>query len=126
MLLYQRKYALDLLEETEFLRCKPASILMEANVDLWFDDSHPLDDPERYMRLIGKLIYLTVTRPYITFVVGVLSRFMHEHKDAHWLAALKFFSLYQELSRERLVYKKYGLYTSLDTLIQDILVTKEI
>ena len=25
--------------------CKPASTPMEANVDLWFDDSHTLDDP---------------------------------------------------------------------------------
>ena len=41
-------------------------------MDLWFDESHTLDDPERYRRLIGKLIYLTVTRPDITFVVGVL------------------------------------------------------
>ena len=57
--------------------CKLANTLMETNVDLWFDDSHTLDDPGRYRRLIGKLIYLTV-RPDITFVVGVLSRFMHQ------------------------------------------------
>jgi len=81
--LSQRKYVLDLLEETGFLGCKPASTPMEANVDLWFDDSHPLDDPRRYRRLIGKLIYLTVTRPDITFTVGVLSRFMHEPREAH-------------------------------------------
>ena len=45
---------------------------MKANVNLWFDDSHTLDDPGRYKRLIEKLIYLTVIRPDITFV-GVLS-----------------------------------------------------
>jgi len=52
---------------------------MKASVDLWFDDSHTLDDPRRYRRLIGKIIYiyLTVTMPDIAFVVGVLSRFMH-------------------------------------------------
>jgi len=33
ILLSQGKYALDLLEETELLGCKPASILMKANVD---------------------------------------------------------------------------------------------
>jgi len=38
-----------------------------------FDDSHILDDPERYRRLIGKLMYLIVTRPDIIFVVKVLS-----------------------------------------------------
>jgi len=76
MLLSQRKYALDLLKKIEFLGCKPANTLMEANVDLWFDNSHTLD-PGRYEKLIRKLIYLTVTRPDITFVVRVLNRFMH-------------------------------------------------
>ena len=57
--------------------CKPVTTPMKTNVDLWFDDIHALNDPGRYRRLIEKLIYLTVTRPDITFVVGVLSRFMH-------------------------------------------------
>ena len=68
----------NLLEETGMLGCKPARTPMEANVDLWRDNSHLLDDPEQYRRLIGKLIYLTVTRPDITFAFGVLSRFMHQ------------------------------------------------
>jgi len=59
-------------------------------VDLWLDDIHPLDDLGRYKRLIEKLIYLTVTRSDITFV-GVLSRFMHESRKAHWSAALRIF-----------------------------------
>jgi len=44
-ILGQRKYALDLLEEIGHLGCKPASTPMEANVDLWCDGSHLLDDP---------------------------------------------------------------------------------
>jgi len=53
---------------------------MKANVDLWFDDSHTFDDPERYKRLIEKLIYLTITKPDIIFVV-TLSRFMHQPRE---------------------------------------------
>jgi len=56
LLLSQRKYTLDLLEETGMVGCKPASTLMEANVNLWCDISHLLDDPGQYRRLIGKLI----------------------------------------------------------------------
>jgi len=56
---------------------------MEANAELWFDDSHTVDGPGRYKILIKKLIYLTVTRPGITFVVGVLSMFMHQPTEAH-------------------------------------------
>jgi len=70
------------------LRCKHASTPIEVNVDLWCDNSHLLDDPGQYRRLIGK-IYLTVTRPDITLAVGVLSRFMHQPKELHWTAALR-------------------------------------
>ena len=78
VLLSQRKYAMDLLEETGFLGCKSTNTPIETIVDLWFDDSRTLYDPRRYKRLIRKLIYLTVTRQDITFVIGVLSRFMHQ------------------------------------------------
>ena len=70
VLLFQRKYALDLLEETKFLGCKPANHQWKPIVDLWFDDNHTLN-PGRYKRLIRKLIYPTMTRPDITFVVRV-------------------------------------------------------
>jgi len=45
---FQRKYALDLLKETRLLRCKLANTLIEAIVDLWFDDCYTLDDLGRY------------------------------------------------------------------------------
>jgi len=68
---------------------KPASTLIETNVNLWCDSSHLLDDPEQYKRLIGKLIYLIITRPDITFAVGVLSRFMHQPIKVYWTVALR-------------------------------------
>jgi len=108
VLFSHRKYALDFLEETSFLGCKPANTPIEANVDLWFDDSHTLDDPGRYMRLIGKLIYLTMTRPNITFVVGVLSRFMHQRRETHWLAAMRILAYIKSCPGKVLVYRKYG------------------
>ena len=65
------------------LGCKPASTPMEVNVNLWCDNSHLLDDPGQYRRLIGKLVYLTVIRPDITFAVGVPSRFIHQPREVH-------------------------------------------
>ena len=87
--------------------CKPATTPMEANADLLFDDSYTLDDPGRYRRLIGKLIYLMVIRPDISFVVGVLSRFMHQLREIHWLAAMRIVA-YIKSSGKGLVYKKHG------------------
>ena len=40
-------------------------------------------------RLIGKLIYLTVTRLDITFVMGVLSRYKQSPHQLHWIAACR-------------------------------------
>jgi len=62
---------------------------MEVNVDLWCDDNL-LDDPEQYRRLIRKLIYLTVIRPNITFAVGILSKFIHQRREVHWMMPLGF------------------------------------
>ena len=80
---------------------------MKANVNLWFDDSHTLD-PERYMRLIEKLIYLTVTRSDIIFTVGVLSRFMHQPRKTHWLAAMRVLTYIKSCPGKGLVYRKHG------------------
>ena len=68
----QRKYILDLLEETGMLGCKPADSPIEANHWLCSNDGKPIDK-ERYQRLVGKLIYLSYTRPDIAYVVGGVS-----------------------------------------------------
>ena len=98
---------------------------MKANVDLWFNDNHSLDDPGKYRRLIGKLIYLTVTRSDIIFVVGVLSRFMHQLRETHWLVAIRFLAYIKSCPGKGLVYRKHGHVRILNIRIQDVLVTEE-
>nr|CAN67317.1 hypothetical protein VITISV_019719 [Vitis vinifera] len=71
VVLSQRKYALDILEETGMLDCKPVDTPMDPNVKLVPGQGEPLGDPGRYRRLVGKLNYLTITRPDISFPVSV-------------------------------------------------------
>lgn len=48
-----------------------------------------LPDAEKYRRLIGRLIYLTITRPYICYSVQNLSQFMHAPKVSHMESAIR-------------------------------------
>jgi hypothetical protein len=49
-------------------------------------DSNPVD-PSLYQILIGSLMYLVTTRPYIFFDVKTLSQFQVEPTHEHWIAA---------------------------------------
>jgi len=74
----QRKYIMDLLAETGMVDCKPIDTPMQVNHGLKFEEGANLADKERYQRLVGKLIYLSHTRPDIAYAVGVISQFMHQ------------------------------------------------
>lgn len=87
--LCQRKYATDIVEETGLLGCKPAGSPIDQNHRLSLADGPLLADPERYRRLIGRLIYLAATRPDLSYAIHTLSQFMHKPRKEHWLAALK-------------------------------------
>ncbi|XP_019161393.1 PREDICTED: uncharacterized protein LOC109158028 [Ipomoea nil] len=71
--LCQRKYALDILEDAGFLECKPANTPMAQGLKLSHDDGIPLTDPSCYRRLVGRMLYLTTTRPDIAYSVQQLS-----------------------------------------------------
>ena len=70
--LSQRKYVLDILEETGLLGSKLMETPTDPNVKLYEDQGELLSNPERYRRLVGKLNYLTITRPDISFAPSTL------------------------------------------------------
>ena len=80
----QRKYALDILEETGMTNCRPINSHMDPNQKLMLVQGGPFPDPERYRRLVRKLIYLTITRPDLSFVAGVVSQFMQDSHIDRW------------------------------------------
>lgn len=85
--LSQKKYITDILEEYKMTQCKPLKLPMDTHVKLISTTGEPLKHPEEYQKLVGKLIYLTITRPDIAFTVHVLSQFMHSPTSAHFQAA---------------------------------------
>ncbi|RVW69330.1 Retrovirus-related Pol polyprotein from transposon RE1 [Vitis vinifera] len=93
VVLSQRKYALDILKETGMLDCKPLDTPMDPNVKLVPGQGEPLGDPGRYRRLVGKLNYLTITRPDISFPVSVVSQFLQSPCDSHWDVVIRILRL---------------------------------
>jgi len=50
------------------------------------EDGAPKTDGKAYRSLVGSLLYLTSTRPYIVFAVNYLSRFMQSPSQIHFVA----------------------------------------
>ena len=49
-----------------------------------------------------------MTRPDIIFAVEVLSRFMHQLRETHWLTAMRVLAYIKSCSGKGLVYRKHG------------------
>ncbi|RVW46759.1 Retrovirus-related Pol polyprotein from transposon RE2 [Vitis vinifera] len=88
VVLSQRKYALDILEET--------------------GQGEPLGDPGRYRRLVGKLNYLTITRPDISFPVSVVSQFLQSPCDSHWDAVIRILRYIKSTPGQGVLYENRG------------------
>ncbi|KAK6150593.1 hypothetical protein DH2020_015525 [Rehmannia glutinosa] len=85
----QRKYVLDMLEEAGMLGSKPCDSPMDPNVKLLPNDGESMSDSGRHRRLVGKLNYLTVTRPDISFAISVVSQFLNSPRESHWNAVVR-------------------------------------
>jgi hypothetical protein len=79
----QQKYVLDLLKETGMSGCRPANTPIDPNQKLGDDKEGDPVNTTRYQKLVGKLIYLSHTRPDIAFAVSLVSQFMHSPHAKH-------------------------------------------
>ena len=108
MSICQQKYVLDLLEETGTLGCKPASSPMEQNVDWWDNATTLLEDAGIYRQLVGKLIFLTVTRPDISYAVSILSQFMQAPRTIHMEGVYRLLAYLKRAPGKGLLYRRQG------------------
>ncbi|KAG7541920.1 hypothetical protein ISN45_Aa07g019630 [Arabidopsis thaliana x Arabidopsis arenosa] len=83
----QRKYALDLLDSVGLLGSKPVATPMDSTIQLTTESGDLLPDATVYRALIGKLLYLTITRADISFAVHKLSQFLAQPRTDHLAAA---------------------------------------
>eukprot|EP00268_Persea_americana_P050874 TRINITY_DN5577_c0_g1_i2.p1 TRINITY_DN5577_c0_g1~~TRINITY_DN5577_c0_g1_i2.p1 ORF type:complete len:317 (-),score=19.16 TRINITY_DN5577_c0_g1_i2:294-1244(-) len=85
LILDQHKYAMDLIETAGLQNSTPIDTPVEANLQL-AHDTGDLPDATLYRRLVGSLIYLTITRPDISYAVNLVSQFMTQPRHLHLVA----------------------------------------
>lgn len=87
--LYQQKYALDILANVGMLGVKPIASPMEQHHSLGKAKGPCLHSLDFYRRLIGHLIYLTITRLDLSCSVHLLVQIMHKPRQDHRDAAIR-------------------------------------
>nr|KYP51533.1 Copia protein [Cajanus cajan] len=88
--------------------CRPIDNPMDPNQKLMTNQGELFTDPERYRRLVGKLIYLTITRPDLSFAVGIVSQFMQAPHIDHWNVVLRILRYIKKAPRKGLLYEDKG------------------
>ena len=81
--LSQRQYALDMLSKYGMADCKPISMPLDQNLKLRSDVGQVLEDVTMYRKIVGSLIYLTISRPDLSYAVGLESQYMQLPRKPH-------------------------------------------
>uniref|UniRef100_A0A2N9HMZ1 Integrase catalytic domain-containing protein n=1 Tax=Fagus sylvatica TaxID=28930 RepID=A0A2N9HMZ1_FAGSY len=87
--LTRAKYTSDLISQAGITDNKIVDTPIEYNNRLNTHDGEPLPDATLYRQLVGSLVYLTVTRPDISYAVHIVSQFMAAPRSFHYAAILQ-------------------------------------
>ena len=53
--------------------CKPILVPLDQNGKISADVGYTLEDPTMYRKMVGSLIYVTISRPDLSYTVGLES-----------------------------------------------------
>ena len=71
--LLQRQYGLDMLFKYGMSNCKPILMPFDVNAKLSAEVGDIVEDVTMYRKIVGSLIYLTITKPDLSYIVGLES-----------------------------------------------------
>ena len=84
----QAKYTFDLLSRAGLTDSKTIDTPVELNAHLTSSGGKPLSNPSLYKRLVGSLVYLTITRSDISYAVHQVSQYLSASRLTHYAAVL--------------------------------------
>ncbi len=107
--LSQQKYTQDLINLVGLSDDKQVDTPLEVNVKYSKNDGEPITDPTLYRRVVGSLVYLTVTRPDIAHAVQLVSQFVSDPRRLHLTALHRIIRYLRSTSDLGLPYYKSAL-----------------
>jgi hypothetical protein len=104
--IYQKKYAREVLERFKMDDCNPMQVPIIPGTKLTRDGEGEKIDSTYYKQMIGSLMYMTATRPDLTYVVSLISRFMEAPTELHYQVVRKILRYLKGTLDYGLFYKK--------------------
>jgi len=84
-------------------------------VKLSANEGELVEDTTMYKRIVGSLIYLTITRPDLSYVVGVVSQFMQTPQKPHLDAVRRILRYIKHTLQCGIFYEPRASYKYMDT-----------
>ena len=107
----QADYIGKVLQRFNMQDCKPSSTPMETNIDCLAlkegESPKPFCESVPYQEAVGCLIYLSqISRPDITYAVGIVSRFCKNFQKVHWTAVKRIMRYLKETQNMKLEFSR--------------------
>lgn len=103
----QKKYAMEMLGRFKMIECNAVVNPIVPGCRLTQDEGEPVNET-MFKQLVGCLMYITTTIPYIQFVVSFISRFMAKPTETHMATAKRVMRYIQGTLDYGIWYKKGG------------------
>nr|KYP69898.1 Retrovirus-related Pol polyprotein from transposon TNT 1-94 [Cajanus cajan] len=102
----QRKYAQEVLLRFGMENCNEVKNPIVPGTRLSKNDAGTKVDATLFKQVVGSLMYLTTTQPYLMYGVSLISRFMSSPIESHWFAAKRILRYLKGTTELGIYYKK--------------------
>ncbi|XP_015170037.1 uncharacterized mitochondrial protein AtMg00810-like [Solanum tuberosum] len=103
----QKTYERKLLQCFGMGESKEKPTPMEPHLKMMKAEGNPLKYAKEFQQLVGNLIYLTITRPEISYSVGIVSQFIQCPRSSHLDAARRILPYVKGSLDYGLMYKRH-------------------